>query len=175
MIRLYVRSTLLLWLIINSAICWASHLVQINSIVSQASADVFRYTYHLDLISGDDVSTWYLGTKDKLPFEVVTPTGWTWAPNDTPFNHILFITGVDNGAPGDNPLVVGQQMDFTILSRWQPGNSMSISQDVNDEYNDEGYMYVEAPMVAPSPIPEPGTVALLAVGLARLIPILRRR
>ncbi len=153
--------------------CCAAHVSLIAGLASSLDATTWQYDYAVSLVSGDPIDTWYLLSEDLAPLSVTTPDGWTWAATDTPFNYIMFITGTGNGAPGDNPIVDQQPFAFSVVSSYAPADSLAITQDVNWEFNSDGYVAVTAPAIPPQEaVPEAGTLALGTLGLLSLI---RRR
>jgi len=173
MTHIRLLALVLVTLLAPISACWAAHVGGISAGAVQLNPTTWQYDYSVSVVSGDPVDTWYLLAEDLLPQSVTVPDGWTWAANDTPFNYLVFLTGSYNGAPGDNQVTESNPLTFTIVSGYAPDDSSAITQDINWEYNDAGYVPVTAPAIPPqAPVPEAGTLALGTLGLLSLI---RRR
>jgi len=149
---------------------------QISS--SPAGNGTYNYAMTLNNTGGIGIGTfWYawipgLDFLSAYPNSVQTPGGWSYIINGGYYGYsIQFTTGTSPLAPGDS------LSGFGFNSSENPNtinNGTSFGYPINTSYtyggapfSDAGYMFVV------QPVPEPSTIAFVAVGLILLMFLLR--
>lgn len=150
-----------------SAVPGVSATLGVQATVTQTPG-LFNYSYVFSVSgAGAAIDNIFLGSNDLSPLHVVlkvdgSPTAnWSWLGNDTPNNYLQFFDTA-GGALGN-----GDALDVTFSSAFASGTMSAVGLDSATGAATNTVTGVNAPSAVPTP--EPGSLCLLASGIALVL------